>query len=221
MKKPRLSTRLDAIINHINCEVLADIGTDHGYTATTACELGRANFGIACDISRASLKKAEKYICEKKLCNRIQIRLGSGFDPISPGEADTAVISGMGGMLIRDIVYRGLNTVKSLDRIILGPQRDIPVLRESLFDMGIVIRDEIMLIDRNLFYNILICEPGMPAPLTPEGRMFGQALIDKGDPVLRLFLLKLIEKNSRICKQTDNRALEEETRLALQVLGYY
>ena len=219
MKRPRLPKRLVSMLNHVHCRVLADIGTDHGYTPVAACELGKANFAIACDISSESLKKAKKYINEKKLNDRIETRLGSGFDPLSPGEADMAVISGMGGMLIRDIMYRGLAAVKSLNRIILGPQRDIPALRESLFEMGIIIQDEEIILDENIFYNILICEPGIPAPLTPEGRMFGQALIDKGDPVLRLFLLKLIEKNINICSHAENKTLEEQTRLALRVMA--
>ena len=129
-----------------------------------------------------------------------------------------AVISGMGGILIRDIIQKGLKVAKKMDRLILGPQRDVPALRESLNEMGIIIKDEELLIDGGLFYNILICEPGSPDTLTPEGRMFGQALIDKADPALRLFLIKLIEKNVCIYSKIKNKLLEEETRIAKFVL---
>jgi len=218
MIESRLSKRLEAIVSHINCRVLADIGTDHGYTPVAACELNRAKFGIACDISINSLRKAESYIRKKNMSDRIETRLGGGFDPILSGEADTAVITGIGGMLIRDIIQDGLSKAKGIGRLILGPQRDIPALRQSLNDMGIIIKDEEMLMEGGIFYNILICEPGSPKILTPEGRMFGQALIDKADPILRLFLLKLIEKNSRILEQADKEALEEELLLAVCVL---
>ena len=218
MKQPRLSKRLEAILNHIDCGVLADIGTDHGYTPAAACETGRARYGIACDVSPGPLKKAEAYICERNLSDRIETRLGYGFNPIRPGEADTAVISGMGGMLILDIIQKGLVTAKSLDRMILGPQRDLPAARRGLSELGILIEDEDMIADGRRFYNILICGRGTPVPMTPEGRMFGQALIDKSDPVLRLFLLKLLERNTRICKKAENIELMEETRLALRVM---
>ena len=218
MKQPRLSKRLEAIVNHIECNVLADIGTDHGYTPVAACELDKAQYGIACDLSRSSLKKAEDYIRERNLSDRIETRLGCGFDPIHPGEADMAVISGIGGMLALDIIQKGLVTVKSLTRIILGPQRDLPALRQGLNELGILIKNEDLIIDGKRLYNILICEPGMPEPLTPEGRMFGQALIDRADPALRLFLLKLLDINTRICKHAENKALLEEIRLATLVM---
>ena len=218
MKKLRLSKRLQAIVNQIQCRVLADIGTDHGITPVVACEQGRAEFGIACDISHASLKKAENYIRERNLDHRIETRLGSGFETISQGEADMAVISGMGGMLIRDIIRENLDVAKSMSRIILGPQRDLPTLRQSLNEVGFAIEDEEMLIEDGVFYNILICEPGTPTAMTPEGRMFGQALIDKSDPTLGLFLIELIEKNKRICSKAKNEKLEVEIYIAEHVI---
>lgn len=218
MSMPHLSKRLEAIVSHVDCRVLADIGTDHGYTPVAACELGKAQYAVACDKSPGSLKKAEDYIREKNLRARIETRLGYGFDPIKPGEAGTAVISGMGGMLILDIVRKGIDAVNSLNRLILGPQRDLPALRQGLSEMGIIIRDEEMLMDGKQFYNILVCEPGTPVQLTPEGRMFGQALIDRSDPVFKLFLLKLIEKNTKICKQAENQILMEELRIARIIL---
>jgi len=218
MKKLRLSKRLQAIVNHVQCRVLADIGTDHGLTPVAACEQGRAEFGIACDISQASLKKAENYIREKNLGHRIETRLGYGFDTMSQGEADMAVISGMGGMLIRDIIHESQDVAKNLNRLILGPQRDLPTLRQSLNEIGIVIIDEEMLLEDGVFYSIMICEPGTPIAMTLEGRMFGQALIDKSDPTLGLFLLKLVEKNKRICAEAKNERLEDETRIAELVI---
>ncbi|MDR1560131.1 MAG: class I SAM-dependent methyltransferase [Clostridiales bacterium] len=213
MKPTPLSKRLETVLKYVDCRVLADIGTDHGYTPAAACELGLARFAIACDISRDSLKKADAYFREGDLSDRIETRLGYGFDPIAPGEADMAVISGMGGMLIREIIQKGLNTVKSLTRIILGPQRDLPALRQSLNEMGIIIKDEELVLDGRQFYNILICEPGATEHLTPEGLMFGQALINKADPVLKLFLMKLLEKNTRILEHAENKTLKEEIRL--------
>ncbi|MDR2648925.1 MAG: class I SAM-dependent methyltransferase [Clostridiales bacterium] len=217
MKPAHLSKRLETILKYVDCRVLADIGTDHGYIPAAACGLGRARFVIACDLSPGSLKKAGEYIRERRLSDRIETRLGYGFDPIAPGEADMAVISGMGGALIRDIIQKSPDTVKNLTRLILGPQRDLPALRQRLNEMGIIIKDEEMILDKKRFYNILICEPGTPEPMTPEGRMFGQALINKSDPVLRLFLLKLLERNARILEHTET--LKEETRLAAMALA--
>ena len=215
---PNLSKRLNAIISHVDCRTLADIGTDHGYTPAAACILGKAQYAIACDISRGSLAKAERYIHKMNLSGRIQTRLGYGFDPIAEGEADMAVVSGMGGMLILDIIRKGLADAVIPGRLILGPQHDIPALRRGLFEMGIMIVDEEMLLDGKQFYNILICGSGAPEPLTPEGRLFGQSLIDKSDPVLRQFLLKLLERNARICKYAENEALAEETDIATSVM---
>ncbi|MGB4033262.1 MAG: tRNA (adenine(22)-N(1))-methyltransferase TrmK, partial [Christensenellales bacterium] len=55
----RLDNRLNAILNEIKAQRLADIGADHGKLIVSAVLTGRAETGIAVDISPQSLEKAK------------------------------------------------------------------------------------------------------------------------------------------------------------------
>ena len=101
--------------------VLADIGTDHAFLPIERCRSGRTPSAIAADVRPGPLSRAEAHVREAQMEDRIECRLSDGFSAIRPGEVQTAVITGMGGLLICDILRRGAETVDSLQELILGP----------------------------------------------------------------------------------------------------
>ena len=98
--KTFLSSRLQAIASMVEeGGILADIGTDHGYLPIRLLEDGKISGAIAADINRGPLLRAEEHVREKGFDDRISLRLSDGFLAVLPGEADAAVIAGMGGPL--------------------------------------------------------------------------------------------------------------------------
>jgi tRNA (adenine22-N1)-methyltransferase len=226
----RLSDRLEAILKYVKCRTLADIGTDHGLLPVTACMRDLSESAIACDISPGSLKKAEALISTCGLSSKIETRLGYGFDALKPGEADIAVLSGIGGHLIFDILKNGLPVVIGMDRLILQPQKDLRFLRKALLSVNLSIIDEDMLIDNGFYVNILVCAHGLktgcPANSPPYSQgesAYGRLLIKKRCPTLRSYLREVIDKNTAFLNIIQDTIrvteLQEEIALASKTLA--
>lgn len=86
------------------CRLAADIGTDHGYLICVLVESGRAERGIAADISLPSLDKARKEAENRGLSDKIQTVQGDGLDRIEPDGLEAVIIAGMGGETIAHIM---------------------------------------------------------------------------------------------------------------------
>lgn len=147
----RFSPRLKAILSLVEGKVLADIGTDHGFLPIAACLENRVRRAVACDRMPGPLARAEANIRQYGLEDRIETRLGYGLEPLKPDEADCVVIAGMGGMNIVQILQEPI-TIK---RLVLQPQRDIPLVRAALDEMGFKIFNELTTEDRGHTYTVL------------------------------------------------------------------
>lgn len=161
-----ISQRLMALADMVSPGgVVADIGCDHGYLAQYLLNTGRAKSVIATDISAPSLKKAQ--ILLRPFAGRASVRLGAGLEVLRPGEADTIVIAGMGGHEIVSIVQKSSAQAKE-SALILGPHRDVPLLRAYLLDAGFVLREERLVLERGVWYTFLRAEAGIQSvPYTP------------------------------------------------------
>lgn len=150
-----LSKRLNLIVDYIeNCDTLVDVGTDHGYIPIYAVKNGICKNAIASDINRDPLDKAKLNSIFESVDENIDTRLGSGLEAIKSGEAQIAIIAGMGGNLIRDILEADKDKVKSLDYLILQPAQNPEVLREYLYTNGYEVIAEDLCIDEEKYYEL-------------------------------------------------------------------
>ncbi len=155
-----LSERLQKIAACIDGGVLADIGTDHGYIPIHCVKNGSCRYAIACDINEGPLQAAKENISSHGLDGKIETRLSDGLDGLGVCEADTIVIAGMGGFLIRDILIRGADRIGDDTTLILQPMVAAAELREYLYTNGYDIYDEKLAREENKFYNILCVRRG-------------------------------------------------------------
>lgn len=137
---------------------LADIGTDHAYLPVTLVSGGKISCAFAMDIREGPLKAAEKHIRQAGLSQQICIRQSDGLAALKPGEADTLVLSGMGGKLILRILSDGPEVLAAVRRLVLSPQSDIPAVREALPSFGFRIADEDLVAEDGKFYTIIAAE---------------------------------------------------------------
>ncbi len=144
--------RIDAVCSLIKpCGSLADIGCDHGYVAKFALDLGVGRV-IASDLRAKSLDKARKLLAERK---NVEFVLSDGFDNL-PERVDTAVISGMGGRKIIDILSR----LSYKPVLVLGAQHNVKELRVYLIEHGYKITDDFCVFDRGKYYDFIRAEEG-------------------------------------------------------------
>ena len=196
-KRKRIPKRMLAIANLVdNSKVLADVGCDHAYISINLLENGKAERIIASDLREGPLNIAKDNIKLEGFEERIETRLCAGLCGYEAGEVDTILISGMGGMLVKEILSESIDVVRRADTLILEPQSDLRVVRAYLKDIGFEIIDEDMLNEGGKYYQIMkavkskermeVCED-IGAMAENE---FGPILIKKKHPVLLEFLKK-------------------------------
>ena len=106
-----LSKRLQAVADLVTagCRV-ADVGTDHAYIPIALVQEGRIPGAVAMDVNTGPLERARLHVAENRLEEKIELRLSDGLAALSPGEADSVVIAGMGGGLVIRILTEGAQT---------------------------------------------------------------------------------------------------------------
>ena len=157
-------------------ECVCDVGCDHAYVLTKALLDFGCKRGIASDINVGPLSAAKENIKAKGLEDRIDIVLSDGFKEINL-PFDTAVVAGMGGNLIKDILSQSLSKIKG-KRLILEANNDQPVVRKFLMDNGFMISDEFAISENGKYYEIIVAEKGDISYTETELR-FGPILLKK------------------------------------------
>lgn len=141
-----------------NSEVICDIGCDHAQVIVKAIKNYGVKLGYACDISEGPLKQAAINICNHNLKDKVKLVLSDGFDNVQ-NEFDTAILAGMGGILISNILSKGLDKIVG-KKLIIEANSDVPMVREFLFKNNFIIVDEYAIYDANKYYEIIVAEPG-------------------------------------------------------------
>lgn len=189
-----ISNRLKAICDLcLPGQVVADIGCDHGYVSITLTNSGKFEKALAMDINEGPLRLAGQNIALYGDKARIETRLSSGFDKLEKGEADTVIIAGMGGMLVRDILDAGRDKLESVKQLVLGAQSDIDTVRRYITAAGFRIDDEEMLEEDGKYYQLIRAVntgSDIEGQLSDIEALYGPVLISKKHAVLREYLTK-------------------------------
>ncbi len=153
-----LTNRLQMVLSLIDKDdIIADIGTDHGYLLMYAFNKGvKLAQGIENKqgpYTRACLNLNEQI--KKGICT---ITLSSGLNDVLH-MVDTIVMAGMGGELIVDILTENLDVAKRMKKIILCPNKKNYELRKFLSENGFLIEKELITQEANFFYEAFLVKP--------------------------------------------------------------
>lgn len=195
-----ISIRLKTIASMVDkCEVLVDVGTDHAYIPIYLVKKQICDKAIASDINKGPVEKARLNVAMEGLKEKIQCRLGGGFSTVRTSEVDVAVIAGMGGNLIRDIILEHENVFKNLQYAVLQPVQNPEVLREFIYKKGYEILDEELCFEDEKYYQIIKVKfNNKPVNIKEIYYEVGQKLIEKKHPLLKDFLIHLVNKYKKI-----------------------
>ncbi|MCI2048343.1 MAG: class I SAM-dependent methyltransferase [Lachnospiraceae bacterium] len=213
----RLSNRLTAVAGMVTPgSRLCDVGCDHAWVPVFLAEEGRIPHAIAMDVAEGPLGRARENIRKAGLSDCIEARLSDGLTAYVPGEADSLVIAGMGGILMASILEKEPGKTASFREIILGPQREFALLRSRLRGMHLGITGEKLIREDGKFYPILYCVPGAAGvsaglPQRIEDR-FGPSLLAGKDPVLPYYLDRQREIEEKILQSLPEGDRADEVR---------
>lgn len=155
-----LDPRLKAVLNEIQpCEVIADIGADHGKIAVSAKLAGLAKKVIASDISEPSVAKARNLASQYGA--EVDIRVGEGVTSLCATEYDTVIIAGMGGLEILSILNKA---IKNFNRYIFAPHTKAYELRKFLSEKDILPIRDYKVFANGKYYDIISAEVGEYKP---------------------------------------------------------
>ncbi|SNX54930.1 class I SAM-dependent methyltransferase [Thermoanaerobacterium sp. RBIITD] len=200
----RLSSRLKAIVDMVPPGMkVADIGTDHGYIPVYLSLNGISDYIVATDIKSGSLNKAINEIKKNKLSTKIITRLGSGLKVLNLNEVDIAIIAGMGGILIADILEKDKNIASTIKRFILQPMKASDYLRYYLNKNGYRIIDEDLILENEKYYEIIVAEHGHEIINDNIFYEIGKKLIEKRHPLVKDYIKYKIGKMRRIIDEVS------------------
>ena len=212
-----LSKRLEQVASMVTKgNIIADIGTDHGYVPIYLVEKGICPKAYAMDINQGPIESAIKNIENYGLSEKIQAIKSNGLEKLEPEKADTIIIAGMGGELIVNILENGLAKLENCSRpvkeLVLSPHKRGDLVRKYLEEHEWHITDEKMLIDMNKFYTIIKAEKGQES--YPETELlYGRILLDRQDTTLK----KYLDKENAKFQKIKQKMIENQSKDLLEV----
>lgn len=234
----QLSKRLRAVADFVPRGArLADIGTDHALLPAALLTEKRIAHAIAMDVGEGPLASALRTLREAGLDENgaIELRRSDGFLALQKGEADCAVIAGMGGELMLRILKAADVRTLQIHTLVLEPQSEVANVRRFLASSALAITDEVMVEEDDRFYPVLRVDtkadldPYLLAcrALLEEGvtekqvkRMlfrYGPVLMKKKDAVLREYLKKECARMKAALRQIfEHDVKQDEHILALR-----
>ncbi len=200
----RLDERLGLAYDlYAECDLAADIGTDHGYLPLTLLQSGKCRRMILTDISPDALNNARNHFVAAGMTNRAEFRLGDGMDPVTEACGMISIL-GMGGKTIRGMLERGAGHLRGA-KLLLSAHTDLFQVRSAVESIGYHLTKEIPCRAAGRFYLMMLSEPGAES-LTEEEKRRGKRLTESENPMLAGYLqhrLKVVEAQIQGLRSTD------------------
>ena len=213
----KLSNRLLAVASFVaDGNVLADVGTDHGYIPIYLLQEKRIPRAIAMDINAGPLERAKEHIALYGLKDYIETRLSDGVAALTPGEADSILVAGMGGGLVMHILEEGKEVCQAAKELILQPQSELERVRHYLWTNGYVILAEDMVLEDEKFYPMMHVKYQNVADKESAGSLlfcrYGKHLLEQKHAVLGEYLEREEKLYTEIFKNLSKTAVSEKTK---------
>jgi len=224
MKTVKLSERLSNVARFIpQGKKVADIGSDHALLPSYLIIEQISPFAIAGEINDGPFQAAKKQISNLQLEDYVSVRKGDGLEVIHDHEVDIITIAGMGGGLIVDILDRGQDKLKQIERLVLQPNVGAERVRKWLDFHQWNIIDEEMIEEDEKIYEIIVAEyrigPEDPVYMSQhrtkeELYRLGPILWQKQSPVLLKKWKNELKKVKYILRQMDhvNHSVEKDSK---------
>ncbi len=201
----KLSKRLQTVIDKVPvCKCVADIGTDHAYIPIYLIKNKICQHAVASDIKPGPISIAKTNINKNNLDEFIETRISDGLKSYKANEADTVIIAGMGGELIREILNNSPEICSTINYFILQPMTAHEELREWLYNNGYVISDESLIKEDNKLYTVMLCRHGNEK-IDSVYYDIGIKLIKNNDPLLQEYIEKKVNEMEKIIKSVKNK----------------
>ncbi|MBP1930545.1 tRNA (adenine(22)-N(1))-methyltransferase [Ammoniphilus resinae] len=213
-----ISERLKTIADYVKeGSIVADIGSDHAFLPTFLVQTGKVVRAIAGEVNEGPWKSAQNQVKAAGLSDKIDVRLGNGLAVLQDhDQVDTICIAGMGGTLISSILEEGKQSLQDVGHLILQPNVAEKNVREWLYHNGWELKDETILEEDGIIYEILYAECGQPNSPYQQGLWtleqwfeIGPFLWKQGSEVLREKWMNEKQKATHVLRNLERAKSEE------------
>ena len=186
-----LDERLERIASLVPaCALAADIGADHGLLGTALLRRGVCGRVLFADISEKALSHARETVRRCGFEDRACFAVADGLEALRAVDAPCgcAVIAGMGGKTIAEILRGGAGLLPPDAALVLSAHTEHRLVREAVQAIGWHIAREEVCLCAGRYYLVWRAEPGAQAPWTEAELLCGRLLWREMDEVKRGYL---------------------------------
>lgn len=195
----KLSNRLQSIANFINKEDnVLDIGCDHALLDIYLSIKYKKKY-YASDLRESALDMARNNI-KKYDASNVVLRCGNGLDVLDESDlVDTIIISGMGYISIVNIL-KNIKRMKKIKKLVIQSNTNSEIVRKFILKNGFYIEDEILVLDKNIYYIISCFKRGNKKYSTIE-----KEIGIMNDSILKDYINLEIKKNNMLLSVVPKR----------------
>lgn len=201
-----LNKRLKAITELIEpCEVLMDVGSDHGFLPLYLLLNKKIKHAIIGEINQGPLEQAKKNFRDYADLS-VSYLLSDGLKQNNQ-KLDAVVIAGVGYETIEHIILQDIEQFKSISQILIQSNTKNDQLRQFLNDNHFSIIDESIVKDRKYFYPVIKVKYDQNKQLLNKSEiLFGPILIQKNTDIFKDYLLfqKGIEEKILVAQKKES-----------------
>ncbi|MBQ9486105.1 MAG: SAM-dependent methyltransferase [Clostridia bacterium] len=207
-----MNDRLESVFAAIPaCNTFADVACDHGYIAEAMLKRGKCRMAFVSDISAKSLSKAEKLLAPFIKAGACKGFVSDGLDGVP--KADCALIAGVGGLLITDILERTEKAGKLPQSLVVQPMKHCDAVRRAAVNAGYSVVKDFTVYADGQFYDIISLKfTGGGEMLSEEEIKFGRTNIKERPQAFRD---KIKEKIIKLVSYAERENIAESTRRAM------
>ena len=204
-----MSKRFNILLSLIpDCRVFADVGCDHGYMSYEMLKNRKCDRVIVSDISADCLKKAETLL-QETFPDKFTAVVSDGFENV--GNCDCALIAGMGGDTISDILAAAAGRLP--EYLVLQPMKNSQRVRRDLVSLGYEILRDYTFRDGK-FYDVILAKKGGNETYTADDYAYGRDnLTEKGEDFIALVNSRIDELKEAKEKASETSRKEIEKRI--------
>ena len=204
-----MSKRFNILLSLIPvCRVFADVGCDHGYMSYEMLKNRKCDRVIVSDISAECLKKAETLL-QETFPDKFTAVVSDGFENV--GNCDCALIAGMGGDTISDILAAAAGRLP--EYLVLQPMKNSQRVRRDLVSLGYEILRDYTFRDGK-FYDVILAKKGGNETYTADDYAYGRDnLTEKGEDFIALVNSRIDELKEAKEKASETSRKEIEKRI--------
>ncbi len=159
----KLSKRLTTLTEMVTPgNIVCDVGTDHAHVPIRLLQDGKIQAAVAMDVRPGPLDIAKENLELFGLSDKVSLRLSDGLAAYEIGEAQTLIIAGMGGLLMRNILAEEPEKTEDFVELILEPQSEYWAVRDYLMKNGFAIVYEDAVLEDGKSYPFIKAVPAGP-----------------------------------------------------------